>query len=86
MLIPPQASAESKARPVLIKIERQPNSKSSAKVAARGNGTCFAQPGQNNIGEPDRFHASEKNSAWCGPIDSTPTIARLPERIANPGG
>jgi hypothetical protein len=56
MLIPPQALAESDGATQLIKIERQPNSKSSAKVATRGIGTCRAQPGQTNRKNGPRFH------------------------------
>jgi hypothetical protein len=37
----------------LVKLERQPNSKSSAKVATPGNGTCFAQPDRNNDDKGD---------------------------------
>jgi hypothetical protein len=40
----------------LAKIERQPNSKSSANVAAREYGTCLAQPDANNGETSNWFH------------------------------
>jgi hypothetical protein len=40
----------------LTRLDRQQNRKSSAKVAARENGTCSAQPNQDNRKNSDWFH------------------------------
>jgi hypothetical protein len=63
----------------LVEIERQPNSKSSAKVR-RENGTCLAQPDANNGDGAIWFHANSDRNGVGGPPPRSVVSGSVPER------